>query len=178
MASIDRWKISPETRAKFEAILDEAPRLGIDRAQVAAAGLPGLRALIALKQMVEAGTVRAKKQAFTDALDALATLAHRKRFKLASQLQARLLALQGRGKDTEVAHVARGELVVPRHLQSPALLAALREVASANVHPGQLEVGNPRNSRNPDTGAPEFGTWILCEIGSTLHRPRWQITLR
>ena len=32
---------------------------------------------------------------------------------------ARELAAKGRGDDTEVAHVARGELVVPRALQSP-----------------------------------------------------------
>ena len=33
--------------------------------------------------------------------------------------QARQLAAQGRGNDTEVAHVARSELVVPRELQTP-----------------------------------------------------------
>lgn len=157
MAGIDRWKISPETRAKFEAILDEAPRLGIDRDQAAAAGLPGLRALIALKQMAEAGTVRAKKQALSEAQSALASLTHRKQATLVNQVQARLLALQGRRGDSEIAHVTRGEIVLPEALQSPQLMAVLRDAAVAHGIPFQvLRVGSPRNHRDPRTGAREF----------------------
>ncbi len=33
--------------------------------------------------------------------------------------QARELAAEGRGEDTEIAHLARGEFVVPRALQTP-----------------------------------------------------------
>lgn len=157
MASIDRWKISPETRAKFERLLDEAPSLGIDRDQVAAAGLPGLRALIALKQAAEAGTAKTRKRALSDAQDAVASLVHRKKSKLVSQFQARLLALQGRGSDTEVAHVTRGELVVPGALQSPAVLAAIRDAATARgIVFDALRVGSSRSHINPQTHSPEF----------------------
>jgi hypothetical protein len=168
VAGIDRWKISPETRAKFEAILDEAPRLGIDRDQAAAGGLPGLRALIALKQVAEAGTARAKKRAVADAQSALASLAHRKKTKLVNQVQARLLALQGRGSDTEIAHVARGEMVVPEDLQSNAVLAALaQEAANRGIPLGMLQIGNAQSRINPVTGTAEFGVldWLKQKIG-------------
>lgn len=48
-----RLKLSAETRAAFDALLAEAPRLGLDPARVAAAGWPGFRALLALKQAAE-----------------------------------------------------------------------------------------------------------------------------
>jgi len=81
--------------------------------------------------------------------------------------QARELAAQGRGEDTEVAHVALGELVVPQALQTPELLAALRRVAAANNIPfDALRVGSAMNSRNPRTGAPEFGAWNNARYNS------------
>ena len=97
MASIDRWKISPETRAKFEGLLDEAPKLGIDRDQVAAAGLPGLRALIALKQAAEAGTARVRKRALSEAQGAVASLAHRKRPNLSASFRHTFWPCRGGG---------------------------------------------------------------------------------
>ncbi len=36
-----------------------------------------------------------------------------------SMRQARALAAQGRGADTKVAHVAPGEIVLPKALQTP-----------------------------------------------------------
>ncbi|MBX7199222.1 MAG: hypothetical protein K1X51_07570 [Rhodospirillaceae bacterium] len=162
MAGIDRWKISPETRAKFVAILDEAPKLGIDRDRAVAAGLPALRALIALKKAAEAGRRKTRDLALAETRDALRTVARRNP-KLANQFEARILALQGRGSDTEVAHVARGEMVVPQALQNPEVVAALRRAAAAYGVPVEmLLVGNVRNRINPETGAPEFGImdWI------------------
>jgi hypothetical protein len=71
--------------------------------------------------------------------------------------QVRQLAAQGRGEDTEVAHVARGELVVPQALQTPEFMAALARAAAAYGVPlERLSVGSARNSINPHTGAPEF----------------------
>jgi len=71
--------------------------------------------------------------------------------------QARELAAQGRGDDTEVAHVALGELVVPRALQSPEVLDTLRRAAAEHNIPLQmLSVGNAANRINPNTGQPEF----------------------
>jgi muramidase (phage lysozyme) len=68
------------------------------------------------------------------------------------------LAAQGRGEDTEIAHVARGEYVIPRSMQTPELLAVLRRAAAeANIPFETLWVGSRRNSINPNTGAPEFG---------------------
>lgn len=103
-------------------------------------------------------TKRTRDRALAEVQDAVHTLAHRKYPKLVSQFQARILALQGRGDDTEVAHVARGEMVVPEALQNPKVLAALREAAALKGVPlGKLRVGHPQNGRNPDTGTPEFG---------------------
>jgi len=71
---------------------------------------------------------------------------------------AQQLANEGRGEDTEVAHVARGEIVLPRVLQSPEVMEALARAASAhNIPLGRLLVGNARNSINPNTGVAEFG---------------------
>lgn len=71
--------------------------------------------------------------------------------------QARELAAQGRGEDTDIAHVARGEYVIPEALQTPEVLAALhRAAADCGVSLERLNVGHAMNSINPNTGAPEF----------------------
>jgi peptidoglycan L-alanyl-D-glutamate endopeptidase CwlK len=81
--------------------------------------------------------------------------------------EAEELAHQGRGNDTEIAHVALGELVLPEILQSPEVMAAVRQAAAArNIPFERLRVGSPRNSINPNTGAPEFG--ILGGMGDWL----------
>ncbi|MBY0509439.1 MAG: hypothetical protein K2P94_04735 [Rhodospirillaceae bacterium] len=78
---------------------------------------------------------------------------HRRRLR-----QAQELAAQGRGEDTEVAHVARGEYVIPQALQTPEVLAALhRAAADCGVPLQRLNVGHAMNSINPDTDMPEFG---------------------
>ncbi len=74
--------------------------------------------------------------------------------------QARELAARGRGEDTEIAHVALGELVVPQALQTPELLAALRLAAADQGIPVEmLRIGSAKNQINPNTGAPEFGAF-------------------
>ncbi len=71
--------------------------------------------------------------------------------------QARELAEQGRGGDTEVAHVTLGELVIPRALQSAEVLDALKRAAAAHDIPLEtLIIGSAANRINPRTGAPEF----------------------
>jgi hypothetical protein len=73
--------------------------------------------------------------------------------------QARELAAAGRGEDTEIAHVALGELVVPAALQSPEVLDVLRRAAeSQNIPFDRLRVGSRENSINPNTGAVEFAS--------------------
>jgi len=72
--------------------------------------------------------------------------------------QTESLAREGRGADTEVAHLTPGELVVPRALQNPEVMAALaRAAAERNIPLEMLSVGNAANRINPTTGAPEFG---------------------
>lgn len=70
---------------------------------------------------------------------------------------AEQLAAEGRGHDTEVAHVTPGEMVIPHLFQTPEVLAALSKVADAHGVPlGRFRIGDARNSINPRTGAPEF----------------------
>ncbi|MHB1207612.1 MAG: DUF6973 domain-containing protein [Rhodospirillaceae bacterium] len=174
MAGMTRWNLSPETRARFNDSRAAAPRLGIDRDAVAAGGLPGLRALIALKQAAEAGTERTRDRALAEVQDTLRTLEHRKYPKLVQQFQARILALQGRGNDTEIAHVARGEMVVPKALQNPKVLAALKEAAASHgFSVDVLRVGSAKNRINPETGAPEFGImdWIKSQFQESDNAP-------
>jgi hypothetical protein len=71
--------------------------------------------------------------------------------------QAAELAAQGRGEDTEIAHVALGEIVVPEALQTPEFMAALERAAETEgISIDRLRVGGRRNRINPNTGAPEF----------------------
>lgn len=78
--------------------------------------------------------------------------------------QAAALAAQGRGDDTEIAHVARGEVVIPEALQTPELLNVLRRAAKAQGIPlERFRVGSRGNSINPNTGVSEFG--LLDDIG-------------
>jgi hypothetical protein len=73
------------------------------------------------------------------------------------QQAAQSLAALGRGEDRQIAHVTRGEAIVPRQLQTPEVLTALRNAARAEgVNLASLFVGDPANSINPQTGRPEF----------------------
>jgi murein DD-endopeptidase MepM/ murein hydrolase activator NlpD len=86
--------------------------------------------------------------------------------------QARELAAQGRGEDTEIAHLTPGELVIPRTLQSPELMDALHRAAAAhNIPLEMLSVGNARNRINPNIGVPEFWFGALSRPFSSLNDP-------
>lgn len=97
---------------------------------------------------------------------------------------AEKLAAEGRGDDTEVAHVTPGEIVIPRVFQTPEVLAALAHVAAAHGVPlDRFRVGDARNSVNPNAGAPEFdmsdrdldsiGRAIAISQGSMLSGDPW-----
>lgn len=76
---------------------------------------------------------------------------------LVQAVQARILALQGRGGDTELAHVTPGEMVLPAPLQTPEVMAAVQAAAqNAGIDMGQYTVGAPANSVNPETGVAEY----------------------
>ncbi|MBX7200313.1 MAG: hypothetical protein K1X51_13175 [Rhodospirillaceae bacterium] len=152
-----RLNLSAETRAKFNDLLGEAPKLGLDPERVEAAGLPGLRALLALKQAAESGTAKKRDAHLGQLQSTMRLLQYRKHPELVQQLQARAMALQGRGGDTEVAHVTVGEIVLPRALQTRAVIEALgRAAGEAGIPLSHLRVGSGRNSINPRTGLPEF----------------------
>jgi hypothetical protein len=90
--------------------------------------------------------------------------------KLVNALQARLLAMQGRGGDTEIAHVTPGEVVLPRSLQTPAIMQQIAaEARRQGLSTPRLAVGNRANSINPRTGQREFA---IEEIEVTGIRPK------
>lgn len=70
---------------------------------------------------------------------------------------AQHLASMGRGTDTQIAHLAPGEIVVPPAAQTPYVMQALNQAFErVGVPLNQFRVGLPQNSINPRTGAPEF----------------------
>jgi hypothetical protein len=80
----------------------------------------------------------------------------------------------GRNGDTEQAHVAPGEFVVPAPVlnQNPDLKSLLvGEVAKAGGDPRQYMVGNPYNKINPITGQPEFFWDKIKDIGKVVLAP-------
>ena len=82
--------------------------------------------------------------------------------------QAEQLAAAGRGGDTEIAPVARGEIVLPVQLQNDDVLNAIQHACRPYGVPIEmLKVGNALNSINQNTGAPEFGVmdWISGLFG-------------
>jgi hypothetical protein len=163
MADFLRLPMSSQTRNRFEHLLDKALSLGIDPTTVAAAGPVAFRALLALTQAKESESGEQRERYLTKAQDALRVLEHRKHPELVQQIQKAAIALRGRGRDSEVAHVTRGEIVVPLELQSDGVLAALRQAAEPYGVPlDMLRVGTALNHINPETGAPEFGVidWI------------------
>jgi len=118
-------------------------------------------AMQAIKQALDASSGGLRQNYLVQAqrnIDALDTSRHG---TLVRHLQARVLALQGRGGDTRIAHVTPGELVIPERLQTPAVMGALRVAAMhAGIDPDRLEVGRDSNSINPETGEPEFADVI------------------
>lgn len=68
------------------------------------------------------------------------------------------IAKKGRGTDTVMGHLTKGELVVPAELlESKELTKILKRVFEvAEVDMDAYIVGNPKNSINPETGHPEF----------------------
>jgi hypothetical protein len=163
MADFLRLPMSSQTRSRFDQILDQAATLGIDPTIAASAGLIGLRALLPLTQAKDSAARPQRERYLAKAQDALRVLEHRKCPELVQQIQKAIVALHGRNNDSDVAHVTRGEIVVPLQLQNGEVLAALRRaVEPYGVPLDMLRVGSALNRINPETGAPEFGVidWI------------------
>ena len=65
----------------------------------------------------------------------------------------------GRYGDTRMAHVAPGEMIVPRQVMknNPKMAQGIASaISSEGIDPRRYMVGTPQNSINPNTGQPEF----------------------
>lgn len=91
----------------------------------------------------------------------------------------------GRGEDTMLAHVTRGEIVLPLPLANDPEIKALlaKKFKAADINMNQYVVGHRDNSINPETGLPEFkwlkklaGTIIGGTLGFFIGGPAGAIT--
>lgn len=70
------------------------------------------------------------------------------------------LGALGRMGDSTIAHLTPGEMTVPPQVQTPKVLATLKnEYNKKGVDPSQFTVGSPSSSVNPQTGIPEYNFW-------------------
>lgn len=80
------------------------------------------------------------------------------------------MANMGRYGDSQMAHVAPGEMVVPRQIMQnrPEVAQGIAAAfADEGVDPRRYTVGSPNNSVNPMTGQPEFFWKELLDMGKT-----------
>lgn len=151
------WNMSHESARRFSHLLERAAAFGIDADAVTAAGLPAWRTLTALQHAADSKEGAARDRSLDRAQDALRALDPRRHSGLVQQFQVRLLALRGRNGDDEVGHLAEGEVVVPKSLQTREVMQALEFAAgNARIPMERLRVGAAGNSVNPNTGASEF----------------------
>jgi hypothetical protein len=134
-----------------------AKDVGIDPYLAAEAGEDARVILAALRRAKTAkGPEKAKHIAA--AQTELRKLNPQQHGRLINALQAKVLALQGRGGDTAVAHLEPGEMVIPRSVLTPQLAELIAaEAAKRGIDPKQLIVGSRRASINPATGVEEHG---------------------
>jgi len=118
---------------------------------------PAADAAAFLQQARAAKNAHARRAAIARAQKAIGKLEPKRHQATIQRLQAEVLALQGRGGDTEIAYMTPGEIVIPRSLQTPELMKELAAVARAHgVDFSRFIVGGAGNSINPDTGQAEF----------------------
>jgi hypothetical protein len=130
-------------------------------------GNAGAAARAWLSQARDAGGGDLRQQHLQRAQREIARLDPAHHGALVQYLQAQVLALQGRGGDTKIAHVTPGEIVIPRRLQTPELMRALAAAARASgFDPAALQVGSGRNVINPHTGQPQFDEDDLEDDGT------------
>lgn len=159
MPHFPAWTLSQQSRDRMTDLLKEAAELGLDPDAVANGGLTGLQAFLTLKRARDSGEGTQRAQLITRVQGIVRGLDPEAHGDLLQQIQGRILALQGRNGDTEIAHVTPGEIVLPKALQTPHVLGALRQAAAnANIPLEQLRVGHAQNSVNPHTNQPEFSS--------------------
>lgn len=127
------------------------PQLAVD------AGENAQDLLSFIRDAGRARTAKAKSRYLRKAQAHLKDVSAREHPDLVQAAQTRILALLGRGGDTELAHVTPGEMVLPAPLQTPEVMAAVQAAAqNAGIDVGQYTVGAQANSVNPETGMVEF----------------------
>jgi hypothetical protein len=128
-------------------ILDETP------------DTPATRAAAALNLARDAGDGGLRQQYLQEAQSLIAQIDPRREGRTVQRLQAQVLALQGRGGDSSIAHLTPGEIVVPLSVLTPDLRRKLAQAArEAGIDPLTLIVGGERNAINPRTGQMEFAS--------------------
>jgi hypothetical protein len=124
---------------------------------VQAVGEPARAAMTALVRAREAGGGAVRQKHIAEAQSHIAQIDPTQHPELLRHLQAHIVAISGRGADTEIAHLTPGEIVIPKRLQTPEFLKALYMAAHAfGIDPARLIVGSGENVINPRTGQPEF----------------------
>jgi len=116
MPTLPNWTLSQESRTRMAELLRTASDLGLDPDAVAGGGLAALQVLIMLKRATDAGEGVGRERLIVQVQEMANRLDPTAHAYLLRQIQGRVLALLGRNGDTEVAHVTRGEIVVPKPL--------------------------------------------------------------
>lgn len=130
---------------------------GIDPHLAVQAGEAAQDVLSYIRDAARAKTVKAKARYLRKAHAHINDVNAYEHPDLAQAMQMRILALQGRGGDTEVAHLTPGEVVIPRQLQTAEVMSALQAAAmDAGIDVNRYTVGARENSLNPETGLKEF----------------------
>ena len=165
MPNFPNWTLSQQSRDRMNELLKSASELGLDPEAVAAGGLAALQSVIALKRAADAGKGAGRAQSITRIQSIARGIDPAVHGDLLQQIQSRVLALQGRGGDTEIAHVTPGEIVIPKALQTTEVMDALSRAASDRGIPiERMRAGAGENSINPETGAPEFSGGLFSGV--------------
>jgi GH24 family phage-related lysozyme (muramidase) len=145
-----------------------AKAIGVDPYLAAEGGENARAAINAIRNAAKTKQSKDRAEYVREAQNELRAISAAQHPKLVNALQAKLLALQGRGRDTEVAHVAPGEMVIPRAMLTPEVMELItNEAQRRGIDPRRLMVGG-QGSINPATGAEEFGWFgdVLTGFGN------------
>ena len=102
-----------------------AKAVGIDPYLAAEGGENARAAINAIRNAAKTKTAKDRAGFIREAQAEVRSISAAQHPKLVNALQARVLALQGRGGDTEIAHLTPGEVVIPRSLQTPSVMRTL-----------------------------------------------------
>ncbi|MEQ8736709.1 MAG: hypothetical protein RIC29_17435 [Rhodospirillaceae bacterium] len=161
----DGWNLDQGLAAQYAAQAGLDPDLAADAGEEVWDVLKSLRdATSATAPRRQAKLVRRTKTRLAKVLLSKAGLS--RHGELVQHIEAKLLTLQGRGGDTELAHLTPGEMVVPSQLQTPEVVQALQQAAqNAGIDLRRYTAGSPASSVNPETGLEEYSVECADEGG-------------